>query len=122
MSMVAGFETMRLMTPAAFDRLDALGERMREGLRAALKDAGVAGHVAGVASFAILTLGDRPVGNYRDLAETARFAPARDALHRFLLNHGVLASPQIGFTLSTAMGEDEIDFAVEQVRGALAGL
>jgi glutamate-1-semialdehyde 2,1-aminomutase len=122
MSMVAGLKTMQLMTPAAFDRLEALGDRLREGLCAALKDAGVAGHVAGVASFGALTLGERPVANYRDLAEGARFAPARDALHRHLLNHGVLASPQLGFTLSTAMGEDEIDFALEQVRGALAAL
>jgi glutamate-1-semialdehyde 2,1-aminomutase len=122
MSMVAGLETLRLMTPAAFDRLEALGDRLREGLGAALKDTGVAGHVAGLGSFAILTLGETPVRDYRSLITAAPPPECLAGLHRSLVNRGVLASPALGFTLSTPMGEDEIDFAVEQVRGALAGL
>jgi glutamate-1-semialdehyde 2,1-aminomutase len=121
-SMVAGLKTMELMTPAAFARLEALGDRLREGLRGALRDAGVAGSVSGQASFAALTLGERPVRTYRDLVAARRHAARQAAAHHGLLNRGVLASPQLTFTLSTPMTEAEIDFAVEQTRAAFGDL
>jgi len=38
------------------------------------------------------------------------------------LNRGVLTSPALLFTLSTPMAEAEIDFTIDEVRGALASL
>jgi glutamate-1-semialdehyde aminotransferase len=94
----------------------------RAGLRAALRDTGVAGSVSGLASFAAIVLGDLPVRTYRDLVATRVHAGRLAALHHALLNRGVIASPQLGFTLSTPMGEDEIDVTVAETRAALAGL
>ena len=121
-SMVAGLTTLQLMTPRAFDRLAALGERMREGLRAALSDTGVPGHVAGQASFAMLTLTEQPIRTYRDLFRDPKLAERQAVVHRDLLNRGVLTSPALLFTLSTPMTEAEIDFALDEVRAALSAL
>jgi glutamate-1-semialdehyde 2,1-aminomutase len=39
-TIVAGLETMRLMTPEAFDRLNGLGEYVRDRLRRLFRDTG----------------------------------------------------------------------------------
>jgi glutamate-1-semialdehyde 2,1-aminomutase len=119
-SMVAGLKTLQLMTPEAFERLNGLGQRMRDGLAKAVADA--AGHVSGQGSFAMLTLSERPMQTYRDLFQTDGFVERQAAVHRQLLNHGVLTSPALLFTLSTPMGHAEVDFALEQVGAALRAL
>jgi glutamate-1-semialdehyde 2,1-aminomutase len=121
-TMVAGHAAMALMTPDEFARLDRLGERMRAGLAECLKLAGHDGQVKGQGSLCLLSLCDRPILGYRDLAYAARFAEAQAAVHRDLLNHGVFTSPPLLFTLSTAMGEAEVDVALEQVLAALKRL
>ena len=40
LAMAAGLACMEQMTPEAYDRLNGLGERLRDGLRAALRDTG----------------------------------------------------------------------------------
>ncbi|HEX4198282.1 MAG TPA: aspartate aminotransferase family protein [Caulobacteraceae bacterium] len=121
-SMVAGLKTLQMMTPAAFERLNGLGDRLREGLKAALKDAGATGHVSGQGSFAMLTLTERRVENYRDLFQPGPFVERQAAVHRQLLNTGVLTSPALLFTLSTPMGDGEIEFVLGEVRAALGAL
>jgi glutamate-1-semialdehyde 2,1-aminomutase len=121
-TMVAGRKAMELLTPDALDRLNGLGHRMREGLAECLSVAGRAGQVKGQGSLALLSLSDRPFENNRELAYAAAFAEQQAALQRTLLNSGVFIAPSLAFTLSTAMDERDIDFALEQVLAALRAL
>jgi glutamate-1-semialdehyde 2,1-aminomutase len=121
-TMVAGLEAMKMLTPAAFEHLNALGERMRSGLRECLKIAGRAGQVQGQASFCLLSLLDQPIRSYRDLMGAAKFAEQQGKLHRHLMNSGIFTSPTLSFTMSTPMTNAEIDFALEQVLTGLRAL
>jgi glutamate-1-semialdehyde 2,1-aminomutase len=121
-TMVAGLESMRMLTPQVFDYLNRLGERMREGLRACLDMAGRAGQVRGQASFCLLSLLDQPVLSYRDIVAAANFTEQHAKLHRHLMNNGVFTSPTLSFTMSTPMTDADVDYALEQVLSGLRAL
>jgi glutamate-1-semialdehyde 2,1-aminomutase len=119
MTMAAGLAAMRQMTPAAYDRLDALGDRARDGLRSALHDTGLAGAVHGCNSMVALIFNDSPFSNYRELPLRRREAEMIYALHRYLLNNGVQIIPHGLMLLSTAMTEDDIDEMVDACRAGM---
>ncbi|MBQ1542219.1 aspartate aminotransferase family protein [Caulobacter sp. CCUG 60055] len=121
-TMAAGLAAMRLLTPEAFARLGALGDRLRSGLRECLKITGRDGQVQGAESLTMLSLSDRPFGTYRDTAYAVRFGEPQAAVHRSLMNRGVLTSPSLLFNLSTPMVEADVDFTLEQVLAALKAL
>lgn len=122
MTMAAGLAAMRQMTPEAYAGLNALGERAREGLRAALRDIGLPGAVHGCASMVALIFNDSPFTNYRELPLRQREAQMIYALHKFLLNHGVQIIPHGLMLLSTAMTEDDIDEMLDAFRAGMATL
>lgn len=119
MTMAAGLAAMRQMTPEAYDRLDALGERARDGLRAALHDTGLPGAVHGCNSMVALIFNDSPFSNYRELPLRRREAEMIYALHRYLLDNGVQIIPHGLMLLSTAMTEDDIDVMVDACRAGM---
>lgn len=109
MTMAAGVAAMDQMTPEAYDRLERLGDRVRDGLREALAEAGVPGTVRGTASLAALVFSDVPFNSYRELPFDEREMTMISWLHRYLLDRGVQVSPRGLFILSTAMNESDID-------------
>lgn len=122
MTMAAGLACMEQMTPAAFERLNGLGDRLRDGLRAAMHDTGVSGAVHGCASMVSLIFNEAPFSNYRELPLRRREAEMVYALHRYLLNHGVQIIPHGMMLLSTAMTADDIDHTLEHVRAGMREL
>jgi len=117
MTMVAGATAMKLYDRGAFDRLSALGDRLRAGLREAVKIAGVPGVVAGASSMISLTHIERPTGSHRDrVAAMQEYPEARPRAERFfrgMLNRGFIIGAAGLFVLSTAHTETDIDEAVE---------
>jgi glutamate-1-semialdehyde 2,1-aminomutase len=111
--MTGGLATMRAMTPAAFERLDALGARLRTRLGEAFRAAGVPGQATGEGSLFRVLFTDRPLRSYRDVdqAAEARMEP----LFRALLDAGVLLHTTGLGCLSTPMGDRE----VEEIAGAV---
>ncbi|MBM3546075.1 MAG: aspartate aminotransferase family protein [Alphaproteobacteria bacterium] len=109
LSMTAGIAAMRAMTPETFDRLNALGEAARQGLREAIRGAGVPGQVTGLGSLFQIKLNDRTLRSYRDqypdAAERARLAK----LVRMVRDKGVLISSTGLGALSTPMVQADID-------------
>ena len=119
MTMAAGLACMQQMTPEAYARLASLGDRARNGLREALRVAGLPGAVYGTGSLVSLVFSDKPFNNFRELPLRQAEAMRILALHRYLLNHGVLIVPYGMLILSTAMTEADIDFMVEQALGGM---
>jgi glutamate-1-semialdehyde 2,1-aminomutase len=119
MSMAAGLAAMQQMTPEAFARLNGLGDRARQGLREAFKIAGVPGMVKGEGSFVAVAFTDRPFNSFREMSLGPKEIQAVFALHRYLLNHGVIMIPYGLMVLSTAMTEADVDFMVEQALGGM---
>ncbi|NNM61000.1 MAG: aspartate aminotransferase family protein [Steroidobacteraceae bacterium] len=123
LTMAAGVAAMKHFDETAFDRLGMLGERLRTGLREALRISGRAGTVTGAASMIGLFMTDSKIHNYRDLVTALIADPGikrrGDALFRQLLNRGVFMGSQGFFVLSTANTAAEIDRIIEAVADSL---
>jgi glutamate-1-semialdehyde 2,1-aminomutase len=122
MTMAAGLACMQQLTPEAYTRLNALGDRLRDGLRAALSDTGLPGAVHGTASMVALIFNDAPFSNYRELPLRRKEAEMIYTLHRYLLNHGVTIIPHGLMLLSTAMTDADIDETLGHFRDGMTVL
>ncbi len=116
MTMSAGLAAMNLLTENAFFELDRQGKRLRKGLEEAKAVSGVRAIITGEGSMTSIVWGNKPFRNYREFCMSA--GPHNSELaahfHRHMLNNGVLIAPQGPFLGSTAMSDDDIDFACEK--------
>jgi glutamate-1-semialdehyde 2,1-aminomutase len=119
-SMTGGLATMRSMTPAEFDRLEMLGDRLRVRLGEVFRAAGVPGQITGAGSLFRLLFTDRPLRSYRDLDLAAE--GRMEQLFRALLDAGVLLHTTGLGCLSTPMGDREIEQIAAATEQALSGL
>jgi len=120
MSMAAGYVGMSLLTREAFERLDALSERLREGLRKIVTDLKVEGRVVGTSSMSGIFFTTLPVENYRQLAIAAAsgMLERMGTVQKLLVDEGLLTM-RGGFVASTPMTNDDVDFTLNGVRRAL---
>ncbi len=122
-AMAAGLAQLQeLESTDAYARLEALGARLEEGVRRALRDAGMplVFHRAG--SMFCLFMTTREVYDLK--TSTAASMEMFRPFFRALLDEGVYIAPspyETGF-LSTAHTEDDIDFTVEAMRRALRAI
>ncbi len=119
-TMVAGVAALEAYPPAEVDRINSLGERLRDGLRTVFEEAGVRAAVTGYGSFAGVHLGATAVRTYRDAAlvdkELARL------LHLALLLEGIYAAPRLMMCMSTAMDDATIDEVLAGFRRAIGAI
>jgi glutamate-1-semialdehyde 2,1-aminomutase len=116
MTMVAGATAMKLFDRAAFDRLSALGDRLRRGLKEAVKVAGVPAIVRGAASMTSLFHIEEGTPTYRDAVAAMQDTQARaraERLFQHLLNNGVMIGASGFFVLSTALTEADVDQVID---------
>ncbi|MGU3495864.1 aspartate aminotransferase family protein [Xanthobacteraceae bacterium A53D] len=119
-TMRAGIAALEMLDEAAFARLDAIGDRLREGANEAFARQGVPGRAVGLGSLAKIHFTDRPVRDYR----TAYAGPEEAArLARFnlgLLNRGILSASYGLFALSTPMTDADLDIIVAAISDSIA--
>jgi glutamate-1-semialdehyde 2,1-aminomutase len=116
---VAGITAMEKLTPAAFDRINALGATLREGLAEAMDGARTPGQVTGAGSIFNLHLHNRPLTDYRSTALTPAEKARTAAVYQSMLAHGIFLSPSMMGCISTPMGEAEIQTCVDAFAAAL---
>jgi glutamate-1-semialdehyde 2,1-aminomutase len=124
LSMAAGAAALRVWTPGEVERLNGLGERFRQGMRALLRNSNIPGVVSGAGSLCAVGLGDAggPITNYRDYV-SRKFDPGLNtAFYHGMLNHGVMFSEGGIFVLSTPMTDDTIDHILAMTRDTLTSL
>jgi len=122
-TIAAGLETMKHMTPEAFDRLNALGEYVRDGLRRLFRDARRSAQVCGAGSMFLAHLTSKDLIDFRSLRGFSRTNPIYGNLCHKMLEYGFILSPRGIFgCLSTPMGEAELDGLVEALGRALGEL
>ena len=92
LSLVAGAKTLEQLTPAAYQRLSALGERLRQGLRETFAALEAPAQVTGLGSLFGIHLTDRPVHSYRDAQ--AGDTALRHQLFLGMLSKGILFDPR----------------------------
>lgn len=120
MTMAAGFTSMTLMTPQAFDSFNQINQRLRDGLEQLRVDLKIKGVVHGAGSLSSLLLTDMPINNYRELAMAmgSGLVQRIEVYNRLLLEEGVY-SMRGGFIGSTPMTHEDIDFTLNAVRRTL---
>lgn len=109
MSAAAGIAAMNKLTPQAFERLDAMGVRMRDGINRIFRASGQNAQAAGDGSLFQIVPTDRPIENYRSVPQDAASFDWLDRLHQGLMCAGVIISFRGLSCLSTPMGEAEVD-------------
>jgi glutamate-1-semialdehyde 2,1-aminomutase len=119
-SMVAGQTAMAMMTSDEFERLDTLGDRIRDGVTRAFADTGADGQVTGMGSLFRIHMSPSPLTDYRAAqAVAATTAPMLAAIIRYLQDNGVLIAGTGMGALSTPMNEAEVDFFLDIFTSAL---
>ena len=120
MAMAAGYASLKLMTPAAYERLEALGAKLQSGLAEAAKAANVPVQVNRVGSMLTVFFSETPVFDAASArgCNTKRFG----AFFHALLEGGVYFPPsqfEAAF-LSTAHSDEDVEQTVRVARGAFA--
>jgi len=119
-SLAAGLATLELLTRDTIARLNTRGERLRTELKRGLDEAGVPAAITGLGSLFGIHLTDRRVRTIRDAASAD--AGLRHRIFLGLYNEGILLDPRGVGTLSTAIGEPEIERFMKALRTVLARL
>ena len=109
LTMAAGLAAMEALTPDAYERLNALGERLRAEANRIFDRAGVPGQLTGDGSLFRVLLTREPVVDYRSSLKGALPAAKMAQLHKELLDEGAIISNSGLGCLSTAMGDAEVD-------------
>ena len=109
-TMAAGLAALELYDRAAIDRINALGERLRQGLAASLAANGIKALPLGIGSLTVVHWReDRPYQSKDAILGFARAGDIPALVHLDLLNRGVHAAPRGLFALSTVMTEEDVD-------------
>ncbi len=108
LAMAAGMETLKLLRqPGTYERLEALGQQLGDGLQAICQRKGIPYHLHGVGAMMTLFFAEGPIHNYQDVC---RFD--RERFNRFfwgMLDRGVYLAPsqfEAGFISLAHTGAD----------------
>lgn len=115
----AGLATLaELRREGVYQRLAALGQRLRSGMEQVLAEAGVTGTVTGMGSMFHMHFAPGPIRNYRD-TQRGDGAALRD-VHLGLLRRGVYVNPGAKGYLSLAHEERDLDLVLEALAASVA--
>ncbi len=118
-TMTAGLVAMTLFDADAVERVNALATRASEGITEAITATGATACVTGGGSMFCVHLKAQPPRNYREAYADAQETARRAALVEYLLDRGFIMINTCSATISTPMGNDEIDALVEAVADGL---
>ena len=117
-TMAAGVATLNALTPEAYARLDALGERLRGGVTRLLAATRRKGQASGAGSLFWLHWTAEPLTDYRSARPKDAEAPMRVFLG--LLNDGILLTQRGLGACSHAMTDTDVDRFVNALARVLA--
>ena len=122
-TMLAGQETMRQMTPEAYDELESLGDRLRSAVAETVARRGIEHQVTGRGSLFGLLFTAAPIRDFRGLVASMSVEPRPARVVAEMLDRGILLGSRgvIG-CLSTPMGDGEIDAFVDALDESLRAL
>lgn len=106
-TMIAGIAAMEHYPAAEVARINALGDKLRDGFNETLRLAEVDGVATGYGSFVGVHFAKEAPINYRDAARADQ--TMKRLVHLGLLNQGIFCAPRLMFCTSTAMSGDTVD-------------
>jgi glutamate-1-semialdehyde 2,1-aminomutase len=118
LTMAAGLATLNALTPDAYTRLDALGERLRGGVSRLLGATRRRGQVSGIGSLFCLHWTTTPLTDYRSSRPKDPEASLR--VFHGLLNEGILLTQRGMGACSLAMADEDVDRFVNALARVLS--
>ncbi len=115
-TMTAGLVTMEMFDHDAVAHVNGLARRAVDGIESAIEATGVSACVTAGGSMIRVHLKDAPPANYREAFPTLRESRSLRLLLENLLDAGILMINTCSASMSTQMGEDEIDQLVAAMR------
>lgn len=109
LTMAAGLAAMEQLTPASFEQLNALGERLQSRGNAVFRAAGEPAQFSGAGSLYRIMRTGQSIVDYRGSRQDAASAAWVAQLYRNLLDERMIIAHQGTLALSTPMGEREVD-------------
>ena len=100
---------MRLLTQTEIDRIGILGERARGGVADIMEEIGLVGQVTGLGSLFRIHVHNRPLSDYRSMLTTDTEKALLAAIVRNMRGDGVFVNERGVCSLSTPMGDTEIE-------------
>ena len=100
---------MQLLTQDEIDRIGALGDRARTGIAEVMQEIGLAGQVTGLGSLFRIHVHNRPLSDYRSMLTSEPEKALLSAIVRNMRNDGVFVNERGVCSLSTPMGDTEIE-------------
>lgn len=122
-AMAAGCAALDLLTSDEIDRINALGDRLREGLQAAADHAGFPVRVTGIGSLGHIHAGqsaNASITSYRTALEDSR--PLAALLHLALLTRGAFLASRGMWCISTPMTATDVDAVIDAFGDAAQAL
>ena len=116
-TMTAGLVAMELFDQAAVTRVNALAKRAMDGTLDAIRSTGFLACVTGGGSMFRVHLKERPPRNYREAFATPQENRQLKVLLDHLFDEGLMMINTCSATISTPMGESEIDALVAALKG-----
>jgi len=114
---VAGSTTLaELAKPGAYETLNRVGQRLRDGITDAFRDLDMPGQVLGIGPTFQVVHTDQPVRDYRSLC--AEDLEMKETIARAVYDQGILVRNEKMY-LSLAHSDDDIDQIVTAYRNAL---
>ncbi len=115
-TMTAGLVAMEMFDQAAVQRVNALAQRAIRGIEDAIRTTGFRACVTGGGSMFRLHLKDRPPMNYREAFATPEESRQLKLLLDHLFEAGFMMINTCSATMSTPMGDAEIDSLVAAMK------
>jgi len=119
-TMAAGLVAMEMYGQGEVDRINGLGDRMRNGFQSAMERVGIRGRAGGWGSLVGTIWTGRELENAKDVV--LGFLDGGDlsaVLHWEMLNRGIFFASRGMYVVSTPMDEAIIDKVVAEFEGAL---
>jgi glutamate-1-semialdehyde 2,1-aminomutase len=117
-TMAAGVATLNALTPEAYTRLEAIGERLRGGISRLLANTRRRGQVTGVGSLFWLHWTSETLTDYRSTKPKDAEMPQRFFMG--MLNEGILMTQRGLGACSLAMSDEDVDRFVNALARVLA--
>ena len=117
-TMAAGVATLNALTPEAYARLEALGERLRGGVSRLLAATRRKGQISGVGSLFWLHWTTEKLTDYR--SARAKDAEAAERVFLGMINEGILMTQRGLGACSLAMSDEDVDRFVNALARVLA--
>lgn len=122
-SMAAGHAAMIQLDPQVIERLNALGDRFRQGVGEVFDRVGIRGQALGFASLNNIHFSDGPLNDARaTLAARAESGNINQLLHLAMLQRGIASASRLMYCMSTPMSVTEVDSALDALEDALREL